>query len=137
MASRSVSPSITPFEDDPSTHAGRHPSQTMQKTRVLTQHSLSLAQKATRSLRQISDHAKAEELTIDLDILISRHRTELETFAKEHNTKLEHIQKLTTQSSHYKQKRAVTIQNTMLHAKSMEVNGGMHAIHNGIYYFYY
>jgi hypothetical protein len=92
MASRSVSPSVTPFEEDLATHAGRHPSQTKQKTRVLTQHSLSLAQKATRSLRQVSDHAKAEELTTDLDILLFRHRTELETFAKDHNTKLEHVQ---------------------------------------------
>jgi hypothetical protein len=132
MASRSVSPSVTPFEEDLATHAGRHPSQTKQKTRVLTQHSLLLAQKATCSLRQVSDHAKAEELTTDLDILLSRHRTELETFAKDHNTKLEHVQRLTSLSSHYKQKRAVTIQNAMLHAKSMEVNGGMHEIHDGI-----
>ncbi|EDR15662.1 uncharacterized protein LACBIDRAFT_320606 [Laccaria bicolor S238N-H82] len=42
-----------------------------------------------------------------------------------HNTKLEYIQKLTSQSSHYKQKRAVTIQNAKLHAKSLEVNGAL------------
>jgi hypothetical protein len=132
MASRSGSPSITPPEDDPSTHAGRHPSQPKQKSRVLTKHSLSLAQKATRSLRHLSDHAKAEELATGLDILTSRHLTELETFAKEHNTKLEYLQKLIAQSSHYKHKRAVTIQNAMLHAKSMEINGGMHAIYHGI-----
>jgi hypothetical protein len=125
MASRSVSPAVTPPVEDPNTHAGRNTSQLSQKTRLLKKHSLSLAQKATRSLRLLSDHAKAEELTTDLDVLLYRHRTELEDFAKEHDTKLEYIQKLTTQSSHYKQRRAVTIQNAMLHAKSVEVNGGM------------
>ena len=123
MASRSVSPASV--VDDPDTHAGRNASQNMQKMWLLKKNSLSLAQKATRSLCQLSDHAKAEALTTDLDVLLSRHHTELEDFAKEHDTKLEYIQKLTSQSSHYKQRRAVTIQNAMLHAKSMEVNGGM------------
>jgi hypothetical protein len=130
MASRSVSPFVTIPEEDPSTHAGRNPSQPQQKTRVLTHRTLSLAQKATRSLRQIADHAKAEDLATALDSLLSCHHTELEEFAKEHNTKLEYIQKLTSQSTHYKQKRAVTIQNAKLHAKSLEVNGGMHRIYH-------
>lgn len=125
MASRSSSPYVVPAEEDPSTHAGRNSSQPQQQTRVLTKNTLSQAQKATRSLRQISDHAKAEELAKALDVLLSRHRTELEDFAKAHNTKLEYIQKLTSQSSHYKQKRAVTIQNAKLHAKSLEVNGDL------------
>jgi hypothetical protein len=129
MASRSASPVTLP-EENPATHAGRHPSQHQQKTRVLTQHSLSLAQKATRALRQISDHAKAEELATALDLVLSRHRTELDDLAKEHNTKPEYIQKLTSQSSHYKPKRAVTIQNAKLHAKSLEINGGTHTIHD-------
>lgn len=129
MASHSESPLVTLPEENPATHAGRHPSQPQQKTRVLTQHSLSLAQKATRALRQISDHAKAEELSTALDVLLSRHHTELEDFAKEHDTKPEYIQKLTSQSSHYKQKRAVTIQNAKLHAKSLEINRGTHTIY--------
>ena len=85
-----------------------------------------------RSLRQISDHAKAEELAKALDVILSCHRTELEEFAKAHDTKMEYIQKLTSQSSHYKPKRAVTIQNAKLHAKSMEVNGGMYITHHSI-----
>ena len=95
-------------------------------------HTLSQAQKATCSLHQISDRAKAEELTKALNVILSRHRTKLEEFAKAHNTKLEYIQKLTSQSSHYKQKRAVTIQNVKLHAKSLGVNGGMHITHHWI-----
>jgi len=87
-------------------------------------------QKATCSLRQISDHAKAKELTTNLDVLLSHHHAELEDFAKAHNTKLEYIQKLTSKSSHYKQKRAVTIQNAKLHAKSLEVNGRMYITHH-------
>jgi hypothetical protein len=132
MASRSVSPSATSSVEDPDTHAGRNASQPRQKSRVLKKHSLSDAQKASRSLRLLSDHAKAEALTTDLDALLSSHQTELEIFAKEHDTKLEYILKLTSQSSHYKQRRAVTIQNAMLHAKSMEVNGGMQMIYDGI-----
>ena len=126
MASCSVSPSDTPPpEENPATHASRNPTQPVQKTRVLTHHSLSLAQKATRSLRLLADRAKAEELAAALDILLARHQTELEAFSKEHDTKLEYIQKLTSQSSHYRQKRSVTIQNAKMHAKSLEVNGGM------------
>ena len=128
MASRSASPVVARSEEDPSTHAGRNPSKPQQRTRSLTQHSLSLAQKATCSLRRIAHHAKAEDLAMALDTLLSRHRTELEDFAKEHNTKLEYIQKLTSQSSHYKQRRAVGIENAKLHAKSLEVNGGVHAM---------
>jgi hypothetical protein len=40
---------------------------------------------------------------------------------------MEYIQKLTSQSSHYKTKRAVTIQNAKLHMKSLEVNAGMYS----------
>ena len=53
------------------------------------QHTLSQAQKATRSLRLISDHAKAEELAKALDVILSRHRIELEDFAKVHDMKIE------------------------------------------------
>ena len=69
-------------------------------------------------------------MTTALETLLTRHREELEIFSKEHNTKLDHIQKLTSQSSHYKQKRAVTIQNAKVHAKSLEVNEGTYTIHH-------
>jgi hypothetical protein len=124
MASRSASPFALPPEENPSTHAGRNPSQPQQKTRVLSRPSLSNAQKASRALRLTAVHETAEELATDLDTLLTRHRAELDDFAKEHSTKQEYIQKLISQSSHYKQKRAVTIQNAKLHAKSLEVNGG-------------
>jgi hypothetical protein len=127
MASRSASPVVTAAEatpEDPSTHAGRNPSQPQQKSRGLTHHSLSHTQKATRALRLIAQRRNAEELATALDIILTRHRSELEDFAKENNTKLEAVQKLTSSSSHYKPKRAVSIQNAMLHAKSLEVNEG-------------
>ena len=120
-----ASPSISPppqAEEDPATHTSRNPTQPQQQTRVLTYLSLSLAQKATRSLRLLSDHAKAEKLAVALDILLARHQTELEDFSKEHNTKLEYIQKLTSQSrkegpSQFKMRRCM--QN---HWRSMEVH---------------
>jgi hypothetical protein len=130
MSSGAASPVAMAHEEDPATHAGRNPSQSQQQTRILTHNSLSLAQKATRSLRLQADHAKAEELTAALDTLLLRHNTELEDFAKEHNTKMEYITKLTSQSSHYKPKRSVTIQNAKLHAKSLEVNAGMHTTYH-------
>ena len=121
-----ASPSAATAVQDPSTHASRNSSQPQQETRVLTKHNLSQAQKATRSLQQASTHAKAEELAKDLDILITRHNAELEKFATDHDTKFEYIKKLTSQSSHYKKKRAVTSENAKLHLKSYEVNSGMH-----------
>lgn len=127
MPSPSASSVITAAEDR-STHAARNPSQLQQETRVLTQNSLSLAQKATRSLEQASTRAKAEELATDLNVILTRHSAELENFARDHDTKLEYIKKLTSQSGHYKTKRAVTLQNAMLHIKSLEVNGGTHTL---------
>ena len=130
MVSPSPFPLVMTQVEDLSTHAGRNPTQAQQETRVLSRPSLSLAQKATRALRHIADHEKAEEMTTALETLLTRHREELEIFSKEHNTKLDHIQKLTSQSSHYKQKRAVTIQNAKVHAKSLEVNEGTYTIHH-------
>lgn len=123
------SASLVVTAPDASTHAGRT-SKAQQQTRVLTNHSLSLAQKATRSLRLASTRAKAEELATALDIILARHSAELDSFAKDYNTKREYIQKLTSQSSHYKTKRAVTIQNAKLHVKSLEVNAGMDSFHH-------
>lgn len=128
MASRSASPEDTASQDH-STHAGRNPSQYQQQIRVLTQNSLSTAQKATRSLRLASTHEKAEELHTALDIVLTRHTAELEALAKEHDTKVEYIHKLTSHSSRYKTKRAVTIQNAKLHFKSLEINAGTCALH--------
>ena len=113
----SPSPLVVSAFEDPSTHAGCNPSQLQQKTCVLNQQTLSLAQKATCSLQQASTHAKAEELAKDLGIILTCHNAELEIFAKDHNTKMDYITKLTSQSTHYKKKRAATIQNTMLHLK--------------------
>ena len=124
MASRSASPLETPPEENPTTHAGRNPSKPQQTSRVLSRPSLSNGQKVTRALRLAAVHKTAEDLATDLDTILTRHRAELDDFAKEHNTNQEYIQKLTSQSSHYKQKRAVTIQNAKLHAKSLEVNAG-------------
>jgi hypothetical protein len=131
MPSPSASSVVTAAEN-PSTYAGRNrdSSQPQQETRVLTQKSLSLPEQATRSLQQASTRAKAEELATDLDIILTRHSAELEIFAKDHDTKLDYIKKLISQSSRYKTKRAVTIQNAMLHIKSMEVNAGTHTLHH-------
>jgi hypothetical protein len=129
MSSPSASPVHTAAQD-PSTHAGRNrdSTQNQQETRVLTQNSLSLAQKATRALRVASTRANAEELAADLENILTRHKAELEAFAKDHDVKSEYIKKLTSQSSHYKTKRAVTIQNAKLHIKSLEVNAGTHML---------
>ena len=104
MASRSASPLETPPDENPSTHAGRNPSKPQQTSRVLSCPSLSIGQKATHALRLAAVYKTAEDLATDLDTILTRHRAELHDFAKEHNTNQEYIQKLTSQSSHYKQK---------------------------------
>jgi hypothetical protein len=110
-------------------HACHNSSSLQQETRALTQKKLSLAQKATLSLQKASTHAKAEQLATDLDFILTRHTSELEVFARDHDTDLEYIKKITSHSSHYKKKRAVTIQNAMLHLKSLEVNAGTYTLH--------
>ena len=57
-----TSPSAATTAENLSTHVSRNSSQLQQEMRVLTQKTLSHAQKATGSLQQASTHAKDEEL---------------------------------------------------------------------------
>jgi len=63
-------------------------------------------------------------LSRELDVLLSKQRMELEDLAKRHGKKVEAIDKLVSSSSHYKNKRMVSIENAKLHAKALEVNAG-------------
>jgi hypothetical protein len=110
------------------TYAERHPDMPHQKVRVLTNKMLTEAQKATRALRLISDQEKNALMTADLETLLTTQHEELVALAAKHAVKVEYLQKLLKQSSHFKKKRAVTLQNALLHHKSVEVNAGMSLI---------
>ena len=107
------------------THAERHPSLPRQEVRVLTKRTLSETQKATHALRVISNQEKNALMTTDLEALIITQNNELEDLAKKHAVKVEHLQNLIKQSSHFKKKRGVSLQNALLHHKAVEVNAGM------------
>ena len=57
-------------------------------------------------------------------MLLSKQQIKLEDLAKRHRKKVEAINKLVCSSSHYKNKRMVSIENAKLHAKALEVNTG-------------
>jgi hypothetical protein len=67
-------------------------------------------------------------MTADLETLLTTQHEELVALAAKHAVKVEYLQKLLKQSSHFKKKRAVTLQNALLHHKSVEVNAGMSLI---------
>jgi hypothetical protein len=118
-----------PYANLPSdTHAERYPNLTRQEARVLTKKTLTEAQKATRALRVIADKEKNSLLTTDLEALLTTQHKELEDLAKKHAVKVEYLQNLVNQSSHFKRKRGVTLQNALLHHKAVEVNTGMFLI---------
>jgi hypothetical protein len=118
-----------PYANLPSdTHAERHPDLPRQEVRVLTKKKLTETQKATRALRVISNQEKNTLLTTDLEALLITQYKELEDLAKKHAVKVDYIQNLINQSSHFKRKRGVTLQNALLHHKAVEVNTGMSLI---------
>jgi hypothetical protein len=115
-----------PFANLPSdTHAERHPALPRQEVRVLTKKTLTETQKSTRALRLISDQEKNALLTTDLEVLLITQHEELVALAKKHAVKVEYLQNLVKQSSHFKKKRGVTLQNALLHHKAMEINTGI------------
>jgi hypothetical protein len=103
------------------THAERHPDLPRQEVHVLPKRSLNETQKATRALRLINDKEKNALLTTDLEALLITQHKELEDLAKKHAVKVEYLQNLINQSSHFKWKRGVTLQNALLHHKAVEV----------------
>jgi len=69
---------------------------------------------------------KHELLSKDLQKLQEKHEKEYEDLARAHFVTVEYITKLTSTSAHYKTKRTVNMQNAKIHAKSVEVNAGVH-----------
>lgn len=131
MAELSDSGLWDPHANLPSdTHAERHPTLPRQEVRVLTKKTLTETQKATRALRHISDQEKNSLLITDLEMLLITHHEELVTLAKKHAVNVEYLQKLIQQSSHFKKKRGVSLQNALLHHKAVEINTGMSIIHS-------
>lgn len=110
------------------TYADRHPAHPRQEVRVLTKKNLLETQKATRALRILSDQEKNALLTTDLEALLSTQHEELVALSIKHAVKVEYLQNLVKQSSHFKKKRGVTLQNALLHHKAVEINTGMFLI---------
>lgn len=86
---------------------------------------LSETQKATHTLRLASDKEKNALLMTDLESLLMAQHEELINLAKKDAVKVEYLQKLVVQLSHFKQKWGVSLQNALLHHKAVEINAGM------------
>lgn len=107
----------------PHTHAGRNPEGLVQSSRKSKEvKMLSNAQKATKKVLQETKRAQESYFTEQFDIFLEKQFLDLSAFAEKHDKKIEHLQKLIITSSHYKNKRAVNLENAKLHAKSLEVN---------------
>ncbi|KAF8815180.1 hypothetical protein BYT27DRAFT_7249426 [Phlegmacium glaucopus] len=104
------------------THAERNHTSLQQTSHTLSK--ITDAQKASREIRQETEHWLQELLSKELDALLTKQWTELEDLARQHGKKVEALDKLISSSSHYKHKRTVNIENAKIHAKSLEVNTG-------------
>lgn len=119
--------SSSPFQhlfEHGDTHALRNPHLPQQIPRVFSKVTLTEAQKATRKIRAAAEKDKHANLILGLDSLLEKHALELEALAKEHSVGSEYLSKLRLQSSHFKDKRNVNLNNAKIHAKAVEVNGG-------------
>lgn len=110
---------------EPETYAHRRdPPQEIIPSRHRKHVQLTDAQKATRQISRDAGKARKKELMRDLDAHLLDFDVGLVDIAHRHKRSVKYIKHLLKTSSAFKKKRAPTLQNALLHYKSVEVNQG-------------
>jgi hypothetical protein len=107
----------------PQTWAQLNPSLGVQAQRPRAK--ATVAAKATRKINAELNKANAARLSADLEKLAVLQRTQIEKIAQDHNRKAPEIKKLITHQTHYRQSRAPSLSNALIHKKGVEMNEGM------------
>ena len=107
------------------TYAERNPDLFVQPVRKIRVTKLLDTQKASLLLRQNVEQEEHQKLIEEFDALLQRNLQEQEDLAMKFSIKPEFLEKLKGTSKHFKVKRSVNIENAKIHAKSVEINGGI------------
>jgi hypothetical protein len=114
----------------PQTWAQLNPSLGVQAQRPRAK--ATVAAKVTRKINAELNKANAARLSTDLEKLAALQRTQVEKIAQDHNRKAPEIEKLITHQTHYRQSRAPSLSNALIHKKGVEMNEGMAHHHRNL-----
>jgi hypothetical protein len=106
-----------------STWSERNPHKPMQPVRSRAKRTD--AQKNSLKIAAARNKKARTALTVDILALTATCKTQIEELAAKHSVSVQHIEKLTNSSTHYKKLRAPNLANALAHMKASEVNEGM------------
>jgi hypothetical protein len=104
------------------TWASRNPLKDVQPSRVRSRVIRTDAEKATYEARRQLNKTNAQALQAAIDVFCAERNTKIEQLAKEYGKKAAYIRNLVTNATHYKNTRAPSLKNALVHHKSVEVN---------------
>jgi hypothetical protein len=124
----------SPDGDDPlaengghstTTWAIRNPLKDVQTPRACSKKTLTDAVKAAHDTKRQLNRANAVALQADLNAFTLQCDGRVLELAKRYSKKPSYIQLMLTNMTHYKKSRAPSLQNALIHHKSIEVNEGV------------
>lgn len=110
---------------DSSSWASRNPTRPVIPTRSHPAR-LTEAQKASRALKTAQNKERSKALQDAIAQFVQDHGKKLHELALAHHVSDDHVKNLIGLQTHYKKTREPQLRNALVHAKSKEVNEGMH-----------
>ena len=110
------------YLDAPQTWAQRNPTLAVQKKRPRAK--ATDAAKATKKIAAAHNKANAALLSADIENQLALQKAQIEKIAKDHNRKVPDIEKLINHHTNYRQTRAPSLSNALIHKKGLEMNEG-------------
>jgi hypothetical protein len=104
------------------TWAIRNPHMPVQDARKRARHQLTGAELISRALLRQSNKLASDALQADVHAFSEYRESQILELAEKHHKKAPYIQRLLTSETSFKPTRKVSIQNAIIHHKSMEVN---------------
>lgn len=120
----STDPTNSPSRERPqlSTFASRNADQPVIPVRPRAVQSNAL--KATKEATRLVNAAAKKAFTADMDAFLVNRDAEITNLAIKYGKKADKVKSLLLHSSHFKQKRAPSLQNALVKAKGKEINSG-------------
>jgi len=107
------------------TWAIRNPTKDVQPTNSRARKVLTTAEKVTRDARRKVLQSNSEAFRDDVLLFQQDREAKIQDLAKKHCKTAKGVRTVLTSATHYKQPRAPTLQNALVHHKTEEVNSGM------------
>jgi hypothetical protein len=75
--------------------------------------------------RRANLHADKDVMEKDIKAMLARHQTDIEDLTAKHGRNPDYIKKIVTNQTCYKTTCNVSLHNTIIHHKNIEINAGM------------